>query len=102
MSRPVPVDKPLGTIMALFTKERDRVQGARPPGVVQPVPDPAPPEVEMFDRERDKVQLDDPSQISAFLGKGTRVTGKLAFEGPGRIEGHVEGEVSAQDTLIIG
>jgi len=56
----------------------------------------------MFDREREKIQPDQASASSAFLGKGSRVTGKLVFEGPGRIEGHVEGEVSAQDTLIIG
>jgi cytoskeletal protein CcmA (bactofilin family) len=54
----------------------------------------------MFDR--DKMQADGANEISAFLGKGTRVTGKLAFDGPGRIEGHVEGEVSAQDALVIG
>jgi cytoskeletal protein CcmA (bactofilin family) len=40
--------------------------------------------------------------MGAFLGKGTKVTGKLVFDGTARIEGHVEGEVSAQDTLIIG
>jgi cytoskeletal protein CcmA (bactofilin family) len=38
----------------------------------------------------------------AFLGKGTKVTGKIVLEGTGRIEGHVEGEISAQDTLTIG
>jgi cytoskeletal protein CcmA (bactofilin family) len=52
--------------------------------------------------DRDKTQAEGASEISAFLGKGTRVTGKLAFDGPGRIEGHVEGEVSAQDSLVIG
>jgi cytoskeletal protein CcmA (bactofilin family) len=48
------------------------------------------------------MQLDGATEISAFLGKGSRVTGKLAFDGPGRIEGQVEGEVSAQDSLVIG
>ena len=45
---------------------------------------------------------DDGSGTSAFLGKGSRVTGKLNFEGPVRIEGQIEGEISAQDTLTIG
>jgi cytoskeletal protein CcmA (bactofilin family) len=45
---------------------------------------------------------EDGSSTSAFLGKGTRVTGKLVFEGPVRIEGQVEGEIAAQDTLTIG
>jgi len=40
--------------------------------------------------------------IDAFLGKGTTITGKLVFEGPGRIEGKVEGEIAAHDTLTIG
>ncbi len=44
----------------------------------------------------------DEGSSGAFLGKGTRVTGKLSFEGPVRIEGQVEGEISAQDTLTIG
>ena len=40
--------------------------------------------------------------IDAFLGKGTTITGTLAFAGPGRLEGRVDGEVEAQDTLTIG
>jgi cytoskeletal protein CcmA (bactofilin family) len=44
----------------------------------------------------------DGGELTAFLGKGTRITGTLVFEGPCRIEGHVEGEVVAKDTLTIG
>ena len=40
--------------------------------------------------------------VDAFLGKGTQITGTLVLEGTGRIEGRVEGEISAQDTLSIG
>ncbi|HZR84819.1 MAG TPA: polymer-forming cytoskeletal protein [Candidatus Binatia bacterium] len=42
------------------------------------------------------------SQASAFLGRGTRVSGKIIFEGPARIEGQVEGEVAASDSLLVG
>jgi len=56
----------------------------------------------MFERDREVGQPAEAGGTSAFLGKGSRVTGKLAFEGTVRIEGHVEGEISAQDTLIIG
>lgn len=42
------------------------------------------------------------TELTAFLGKGARITGTLVFEGPSRIEGHVEGEVSARDTLTVG
>jgi cytoskeletal protein CcmA (bactofilin family) len=87
--------------MALFGKDRERSDRPKGPGpeIVVPASGPAPREVEMFDRERDAAQ---PEGTSAFLGKGSKVTGKLVFEGTVRIEGHVEGEISAQDTLIIG
>ena len=45
---------------------------------------------------------DEGTATNAFLGKGSRIVGKLTFEGPVRIEGHVEGEISAQDSLTIG
>ena len=91
--------------MALFGKDRERDE--RPRGIG---PEPTLPpaigrvsrEVEMFERERDGAQSEEPSGTSAFLGKGSRVTGKLVFEGTVRIEGQVEGEITAQDTLIVG
>ena len=90
--------------MALFGKERERNERPRglSPEPTAPTPGPVPREVEMFERDRDGGKLDEASGTSAFLGKGSRVIGKLTFEGPARIEGHVEGEVSAQDTLVIG
>ena len=38
----------------------------------------------------------------AFLGKGCKIVGTLAFSGPVEIEGVVEGEIIAQDRLVIG
>ena len=38
----------------------------------------------------------------AFLGKGTKVIGSLTFNGPVELDGHVEGEVHAKDSLTIG
>jgi len=40
--------------------------------------------------------------VQAHLGQGSRVEGKLSFEGSVRIDGQVEGEINAQDTVIIG
>jgi cytoskeletal protein CcmA (bactofilin family) len=55
------------------------------------------------ERERSRTMAEDVSGNSnAFLGKGSRVVGKLTFEGPVRIEGQVEGEIAAQDALTIG
>ena len=80
--------------MALFGKDRDgmETQGALPAGIARR-------EVPMGERD---AQMSGPGGMDAFLGKGTKITGKLVFEGKGRIEGHVEGEISAQDTLTIG
>ena len=38
----------------------------------------------------------------AHLGKGSRVEGKLTFEGSVKIDGHIEGEVQAQQAVIVG
>ena len=82
--------------MAIFGKDRER----RGPEDLTPPAGDASREAAMFEQKRvDGAQA---SGASAFLGKGTRVNGKLTFEGPVRIEGLVEGEISAQDTLTIG
>jgi cytoskeletal protein CcmA (bactofilin family) len=88
--------------MALFGKDRernDRVRGFGPESIA-PANGPVPGEAEMFEQKGGS-RVDE-GGTGAFLGKGTRVTGKLVFEGPARIEGQVEGEISAQDTLTIG
>ena len=74
--------------MGLFAKDRDVIpaSGMRVGGI-------APEEVAMGERERGASQSTGPGGIDAFLGKGTRVTGKLVFEGTGRIEGQVEGKI---------
>lgn len=38
----------------------------------------------------------------AFLGKGVDFKGKAKFDGSVRIDGHFDGEIVLQDTLIIG
>lgn len=40
--------------------------------------------------------------VQAHLGQGSRVEGKLSFEGSVRIDGQIEGEISAKDTVTIG
>jgi len=40
--------------------------------------------------------------VQAHLGKGSRIEGKLTFEGSVKIDGHVEGQIQAQSTVIIG
>jgi cytoskeletal protein CcmA (bactofilin family) len=73
--------------MALFVKE-DKTQKSDE-GLSLP---PAPP----------SLAQSSPRDVQAHLGQGSRVEGKLTFEGSVRIDGQVEGEISAQDTVIIG
>ena len=52
--------------------------------------------------EKERPESADLGDVNAYLGKGSRVSGKLNFDGTVRVDGHVEGEISAQDTLIVG
>jgi len=87
--------------MALFGKDKDA--GSRSPESVQAPGTSgdgiAPREVAMGS---ETMKPAGGGGVDAFLGKGSRVTGKVVLDGVGRIEGHVEGEISAQDTLTIG
>jgi cytoskeletal protein CcmA (bactofilin family) len=43
-----------------------------------------------------------PADVGAYLGAGTKINGKLHFDGPATIEGEVEGEIIAQANITIG
>jgi len=75
--------------MALFTKD-DKAQ--RPDAVRPPVTSPT--------RLTEGSQSEE--SVQAHLGKGSRVEGRLTFEGSVKIDGTVEGEIDAQDAVIIG
>ncbi len=38
----------------------------------------------------------------AYLDKGSKISGKLSFEGPARIDGEIDGEISAKESIAIG
>jgi len=42
------------------------------------------------------------NSTSAYLDAGSRISGKLYFETAARIDGQVEGEINAKDSLAIG
>jgi cytoskeletal protein CcmA (bactofilin family) len=42
------------------------------------------------------------ANAAAYLDAGSRISGKLYFETPARIDGQVEGEINAKDSLAIG
>ena len=41
-------------------------------------------------------------EINAFLGAGTNYHGKLHFQGAVRVDGHFQGEVMSDGTLVVG
>jgi cytoskeletal protein CcmA (bactofilin family) len=43
-----------------------------------------------------------PLEARAYLDQGSKVTGKISFEGPARIDGQVDGEITAKDSVTIG
>jgi cytoskeletal protein CcmA (bactofilin family) len=43
-----------------------------------------------------------PADLGAYLGAGTKINGKLHFDGPATIDGEVEGEIIAQANITIG
>jgi len=43
-----------------------------------------------------------PTEDSNYLGEGSRVTGKLNFQGPARIDGEFEGEITTTDNVTLG
>ena len=44
----------------------------------------------------------DDTQIKAYMGEDTVFNGSLNFDGTVRIDGKFEGEVTTEDTLIVG
>ena len=41
-------------------------------------------------------------EAGSYLGEGSKVSGKLDFEGPARIDGQIDGEIIAKDSITIG
>ena len=87
--------------MALFGKENrdrhDRFDREEPRAISE-----EPPRVERDVIDREPGPPAAAGEVQAYLGKGSRVAGKLNFEGTVRVDGQVEGEIAAQDTLIVG
>jgi cytoskeletal protein CcmA (bactofilin family) len=91
--------------MALFKKDGARTPSepaGRPSGGEKPRPVETPAVQEAANMAASSVSRGpDGAQETAFLGEGTRLSGKIAFEGPARIAGQVEGEIHAVATLQI-
>jgi len=89
--------------MAIFSKDSDRNSRSnetpktpvQAPASVQPV------------EERGSIRLATATvpaheEGRAYLDKGSKVSGKLSFDGPARIDGQVDGEIHAKESVVIG
>src|SRR5512146_794079 len=89
--------------MALFNKEPEKNlrpdPSVRPlPAQAVPVPPPAPEGRVVPPRHQSAPAM----EARAYLEQGSKVNGKLSFEGPARIDGQVDGEITAKDSVIVG
>jgi cytoskeletal protein CcmA (bactofilin family) len=89
--------------MALFNKEPDKT--ARPQPVTTPQASSTPAQGSPVSQSASAAASPRTSPASegrAYLDKGSKINGKVSFEGPARIDGEVDGEISAKDSIAIG
>jgi len=99
--------------MALFNKEPDRNHKPEPlKGPPQSTPQPGPQQpltptvaiatpADLLPASPVRT-LEPRSDQRAYLDSGSKISGKLSFEGPIRIDGSVDGEITSKDSLTIG
>lgn len=89
--------------MALFNKEPDKT--ARPQPSITPQTSPSAHGLSVSQSSPAQGQEPRASAAAegrAYLDKGSKINGKVSFEGPARIDGEVDGEISAKDSVAIG
>jgi cytoskeletal protein CcmA (bactofilin family) len=59
-------------------------------------------EMALFNRRPASREVHVSIEAGAYLGDGSKVSGKLNFEGPARIDGQIDGEIIAKDSIMIG
>jgi len=92
--------------MALFNKEPEKnpkIQPTTTPITSSTSPAPAPSTSSPTPAPAPRVSNGPaPADGRAYLDRGSKISGKISFEGPARIDGEVDGEVNAKDSLTIG
>jgi cytoskeletal protein CcmA (bactofilin family) len=95
--------------MALFTKEPDKNSKIDPNAKVQSQPSSAPIAPTIVannplpsEKPAMPVRQAPASDARAYLDSGSKISGKLSFDGPTRIDGQVDGEITGKDSLTIG
>lgn len=95
--------------MGLFNNETEK-KAAPDPLVVMPLSMPAEAVPVPHPIRPDASRLTIPHQSThaqtagarTYLDQGSKISGRLEFQGPVQIEGQVDGEISANDSLTIG
>jgi len=87
--------------MALFTKEPDKnlkiqpaTSGPSPTASTTPFASSNAPSAP-------RANASPGGEPRACLDRGSKITGKVSFEGPARIEGEVDGEINSKDSVVI-
>jgi cytoskeletal protein CcmA (bactofilin family) len=93
--------------MALFNKEPDRnakPQQAPTPQLHQAEKAPAIPVAETKSPPGSSRSAVAPASTDtrAYLDSGSKVNGKLYFDTPARVDGQIEGEITAKENLMVG
>jgi cytoskeletal protein CcmA (bactofilin family) len=90
--------------MALFNKEPDK--SARPQPVTTPQASSTPAQASAVSQSASasasSARTSPAAEGRAYLDQGSKINGKVSFEGPARIDGEVDGEISAKDSIAIG
>src|SRR5216683_5567250 len=91
--------------MALFNKEPDKNPKIQP--TTSPLATPITPSQTSGTAQAGAGQAGRASsapngEARAYLDRGSKLSGKVSFEGPARIDGEVDGEINAKDALTIG
>src|SRR5579875_1338969 len=91
--------------MALFNKEPEKnVKPQQPAAAPQPpvMPSTPAPQTAAVDSKAPAPKPVPAGDVRAYLDSGSRINGKVNFESPARIDGQVEGEITAKESLVIG
>lgn len=91
--------------MALFTKEPEKnpkIQPTTTPQASSISPASAPSTSSSASAMAPRASAPAPADGRAYLDRGSKISGKISFEGPARIDGEVDGEINAKDSLTIG
>lgn len=91
--------------MALFNKEPEKapkIQPVQPSSTANATPPPAPAVAAQQPAPASRPAPAPAAEGRAYLDRGSKISGKLMFDGPARIDGEVDGEIIAKDGLNIG